>query len=138
MVDQLFNTYDNLLGYDISLDYLGEEQTNEPSWNFKGQFGSYVGINIGLRHNYHKFIYIYYIPTYLFTITSWMSFIIPPFSYPARYQTIQYDILLVYVATEQFIFYRTTLLVTVFLCQIGIFTSAIRDTPIANTGLYIY
>ena len=30
--------------------------------------------------------------------------------------------------------FRTTLLVTVFLCQIGIFTSAIRDTPNYDGG----
>ena len=48
----------------------------------------------------------------MFTLTSWVSFLIPPTSYPAR----------------------TTLLVTVFLCQIGIFTTAIRDTPQFDGG----
>ena len=45
---------------------------------------------------YSKYIFIYFIPTTMFTFTSWVSYLIPPTSYPAR----------------------TTLLVTVFLCQV--------------------
>ena len=61
---------------------------------------------------YSKYIFIYFVPTTMFTFTSWVSFLIPPTSYPAR----------------------TTLLVTVFLCQIGIFTTAIQDTPQFDGG----
>ena len=59
-----------------------------------------------------KHIYVYFIPTSMFTVTSWVSFLLPPTSYPAR----------------------TSLLVTVFLCQVGIFTSAIKDTPSSDEG----
>ena len=57
-------------------------------------------------------IYIYYIPTTMFTLTSWVSFLLPTTSYPAR----------------------TTLLVTVFLCQIGVFNAVIKDTPTKDGG----
>merc|ERR1712012_1262115 len=49
----------------------------------------------------------------MFTITSWVSFILPPTSYPAR----------------------TSLLVTVLLCQTGIFNAVIRDTPKQDGGM---
>merc|ERR1712012_456332 len=46
-------------------------------------------------------------------ITSWVSFLLPATSYPAR----------------------TSLLVTVFLCQIGIFNSVIQETPNQDGGM---
>ena len=49
----------------------------------------------------------------MFTVTSWVSYLLPPTSYPAR----------------------TSLLVTVFLCQVGIFTAAIKDTPNWDEGM---
>ena len=49
----------------------------------------------------------------MFTITSWFSFLLPPTSYPAR----------------------TSLLVTIFLCQIGIFNAVVENTPNENGGL---
>ena len=52
----------------------------------------------------------------MFTVTSWFSYLLPPNSYPAR----------------------TSLLVTTFLCQIGIFTSAIKDTPSSDNGLKLF
>ena len=56
---------------------------------------------------------MYYLPTSMFTMTSWVSYLLPPTSYPAR----------------------TSLLVTVFLCQVGIFTAAIKDTPNYDFGM---
>ena len=58
-------------------------------------------------------MWVYYLPTSMFTITSWFSFLLPPTSYPAR----------------------TSLLVTIFLCQIGIFNAVVQDTPNENGGL---
>ena len=43
----------------------------------------------------------------------WFSFLLPPTSYPAR----------------------TSLLVTLFLCQIGLFNAVVQDTPNENGGL---
>ena len=53
-------------------------------WIESDKHYSVVGLKIDLRSDYHKFVYIYYIPTIMFTVTSWVSFIIPPSSYPAR------------------------------------------------------
>ena len=66
------------------------------SWAVEGAYFSVAGLRIELNSRYDKYIYIYYIPTTMFTLTSWVSFMLPPTCYPAR----------------------TTLLVTVFLCQI--------------------
>ena len=41
---------------------------------------------------YSKYIFIYFVPTTMFTFTSWVSFLIPPTSYPARHSTPQHDI----------------------------------------------
>ena len=60
-----------------------------------------------------KCLLVYFLPTSMFTITSWFSFLLPPKSYPAR----------------------TSLLVTIFLCQIGIFNAVVLDTPNENGGL---
>ena len=49
----------------------------------------------------------------MFTITSWVSFLLPPTNYPAR----------------------TTLLVTIFLCQIGVFNAVIKETPNKDGGI---
>ena len=62
-----------------------------------------------------KYIFVYYVPSSMFTVTSWVSHLLPPTSYPAR----------------------TSLLVTVFLCQIGILTSALQDTPSYDEGKYM-
>ena len=72
-------------GYDISLKYLSEENSTIPSWSGKVHYSLY-GLEISLSSLYAKFIFIYYIPTSMFTITSWVSFIIPPSSYPARFK----------------------------------------------------
>ena len=61
---------------------------------------------------FSKYIYIYFIPTSMFTATSWVSHLLPPTSYPAR----------------------TSLLVTTFLCQVGIFNSALQNTPNGDEG----
>ena len=68
---------------------------------------SIVGLKLTLENRHSKYLWVYFLPTSMFTITSWVSFILPPTSYPAR----------------------TSLLVTVLLCQTGIFNAVIRDTP---------
>ena len=71
-----------------------------------------VGLKLTFVNRYSKYLWVYYLPTSMFTVTSWVSFILPPTSYPAR----------------------TSLLVTVFLCQIGLFNAVIRDTPNQDGG----
>ena len=54
------------------------------------------GSRINSLSRYRKYLFVYFIPTTMFTVTSWVSYLLPPTSYPAR----------------------TSLLVTVFLCQV--------------------
>merc|ERR1712025_138825 len=62
--------------------------------------------------NWLRYIFLYYIPTSLIVITSWIFFLLPSTSYPAR----------------------TALLVTVFLLLINIFSGVVNDTPNTNDG----
>lgn len=117
-------------GYDISLKYLEKQDSIIPSWSGNVYYSQY-GLEIYLSSTYAKYLLIYYIPTSMFTLTSWVSFIIPPSSYPARLFK-HYSIMTI---TNHIVYCRTTLLVTVFLCQIGIFTAALRDTPNSDKGI---
>ena len=99
-------------GYSVNVSYLQGEDSVLKSWSTSGSFYSITGIKIDLISKYRKYIFVYFIPTSMFTATSWVSYLLPPTSYPAR----------------------TSLLVTVFLCQVGIFTAAIKDTPNYDDG----
>ena len=103
---------DKIRGYSITVDYLKGDDTIGPSYSKDSVRFSVVGLKIDLVSKYNQYIFVYFIPTTMFTVTSWVSFLLPPTSYPAR----------------------TSLLVTVFLCQVGIFTSAIKDTPSSDEG----
>ena len=98
--------------YTVDVEYLNGNETIVASRDGADDFYSIVGLNIYLVSTYMKYVYIFFIPTSMFTFTSWVSFLLPPTSYPAR----------------------TSLLVTVFLCQIGVFTAAINDTPDYDQG----
>ena len=97
-----------------SLNYFNHslQDTVKKAWSDDGYF-SVIGIKIEMVSRYRKYLFVYFIPTTMFTLTSWVSYLLPPTSYPAR----------------------TSLLVTVFLCQVGIFTAAIKDTPNYDGGL---
>ena len=122
---------DKIRGYTVNVSYLNGEvnirtgslnyfsinslqDTVKKAWNHDGYY-SVVGIKIDMISRYRKYLFVYFIPTTMFTLTSWVSYLLPPTSYPAR----------------------TSLLVTVFLCQVGIFTAAIKDTPNYDGGLRI-
>jgi hypothetical protein len=98
--------------YDLSLAYLAVSDSRVPSWESPGKFYSVPGIRILLANRPGKYVWVYYLPTSLFTLTSWFSFLLPPTSYPAR----------------------TALLITIFLCQINLFNGVLRETPSANGG----
>ena len=119
---------DKIRGYTVNVSYLNGEvnirtgslnyfsinslqDTVKKAWNHDGYY-SVVGIKIDMISRYRKYLFVYFIPTTMFTLTSWVSYLLPPTSYPAR----------------------TSLLVTVFLCQVGIFTAAIKDTPSSDEG----
>ena len=99
--------------YQVNVSYLNKEQTKLKSWTNDDVFFSTAGLNIRLKSRYGKYLYIYFVPSTMFTITSWVSFLLPPTNYPAR----------------------TTLLVTIFLCQIGVFNAVIKETPNKDGGI---
>ena len=102
--------------YEVKVEYLeGNDTINiDGSLSFGDSSSMYsvVGLKITFLNVYWKYIWVYYLPTSMFTVTSWVSFLLPPTSYPSR----------------------TSLLVTVFLCQIGIFNAVIKDTPNQDGG----
>ena len=123
--------------YDIDVQYL---ERTEPSWSFEGEFYSVLVLEIKLFSLYQKHIYIYFAPTFMFTLTSWVSFLLPPTSYPAR--CLEYSKPTTFLNMKQtftafILTHRTTLLITTFLCQIGIFTTAINGTPNQSKGIII-
>ena len=98
----------------VRVEYLKGNDTHEIGDMLKrdGTGFSVVGLQITLTNLHSKYMWVYYLPTSMFTVTSWVSFLLPPTSYPSR----------------------TSLLVTVFLCQIGLFNAVIRDTPNQDGG----
>ena len=97
-------------GYDVKVKYLADNTVAIGEF-IPGNF-SIVGIRIDFEGRSKQYLFNYFVPTTMFTVTSWFSYLLPPTSYPAR----------------------TSLLVTIFLCQIGIFTSAIKETPSSDNG----
>ena len=108
--DLFYNESQRTNGYDVKVSYL-EKGYVYTGKSVKDNY-SIVGIRIDFKGKYKKYVYNYFVPTTMFTITSWFSYLLPPTSYPAR----------------------TSLLVTIFLCQIGIFTSTIKNTPSSDDG----
>ena len=97
-------------GYDVKVGYL-EDNLSALGESITGNF-SIVGLRINFEGRTKQYIFNYFVPTTMFTLTSWFSYLLPPTSYPAR----------------------TALIVTIFLCQSGIFTSAIKETPSFDDG----
>ena len=101
--------------YEVKVDYLKGNDTAQIADILNSddsRIFSVVGLKITFENLYSKYLWVYYLPTSMFTVTSWVSFLLPPTSYPSR----------------------TSLLVTVFLCQIGLFNAVIRDTPNQDGG----
>ena len=113
--DRMLDPSAKIIGYSFGISYLKGQDTVQRSWANRSWF-SVVGLKIELVGKYGKYISLYFIPTTMFTITSWVSHLLPPTSYPAR----------------------TSLLVTTFLCQVGIFTSAQKDNPYHDEGLILW
>ena len=103
--------YRKIRDYHMKLAYLEGEKTLVET-DYPGVFDSIAGLTITLTRRPAKYVLVYYLPTSTFTLTSWFSFLLPPSSYPAR----------------------TGLLVTLVLCQIGLFNTVIENTPNANGG----
>ena len=98
--------------YLIETDYLSGDDAVARGVRNVSEFYSVVGLKLEMRHKYKKYIMLYYIPTSLIVVTSWVFFLLPSTSYPAR----------------------TALLVTVFLLLINIFSGVVQNTPDGNDG----
>ena len=72
-------------GYSVQVKYLTGDDTVCQSWGSPSHFYSTQGLEIHLIHKSHKYIFIYFIPSTMFTFTSWVSYLIPPTAYPARH-----------------------------------------------------
>ena len=67
--------------YNLTLNYV---ERQKESWDTKGKFYSTAGVEMVLRQLPLKCLLVYFLPTSMFTITSWFSFLLPITSYPAR------------------------------------------------------
>lgn len=99
-------------GQNPVLDYIAEIEElpdSEKIYEYAGsnQRFSITGFRIVLKRHYSKYLFIYYLPSTLFVITSWVSFLIPPEVVPGR----------------------MALLVTLFLVLINIFNNVTAITP---------
>ena len=64
---------------------LGEDERSvEATWGTRNVNYSLCGFKIRLVQRYRKYLYVYYLPTTLFVVASWVSFLLPPTAYPAR------------------------------------------------------
>jgi hypothetical protein len=98
--------------YRIQTSYLTGEDTVRKGIKNPAVLYSVVGIRLELFSKWQKYITLYYVPTVLIVLTSWIFFLLPSTSYPAR----------------------TALLVTVFLLLINIFSSVVNETPNTSDG----
>ena len=98
--------------YLIKTSYLTGPDTTSHGIVNASVFYSVVGIKLELYSIWQKYITLYYVPTILIVLTSWIFFLLPSTSYPAR----------------------TALLVTVFLLLINIFSSVVNETPNTSDG----
>ena len=96
--------------YNISIIQLEQEELYMED---VGEFWSLAGFKIKLTRRYSRYLYMYYLPSTLFVIVSWISFLIPPKVYPAR----------------------VTLLITTTLVLVNIFNGVINNTASADDGL---
>ena len=98
--------------YDISVSYLKDiEEIKQGIKNVSEDY-CVVGVKLELRNRWRKYIVLYYVPTTLIVVTSWVFFLLPSTSYPAW----------------------TALLVTVFLLLINIFSNIVNETPDSSDG----
>ena len=98
--------------YRIETSYLTGPDTINTGVVNSSVFYSVVGIKLELYSKWNKYLTLYYVPTILIVLTSWIFFLLPSTSYPAR----------------------TALLVTAFLLLINIFSSVVNETPNTSDG----
>ena len=98
------STRNTILDYQVSLTALAEE---DRIINYSGANYSVTGLQMKLVRNSQKYLYIYYLPSGLFVVVSWVSFLIPPEVIPGR----------------------MAMLITLFLVLINIFNIVTSNSP---------
>ena len=83
-----------------------------------GELGnlSLTGFNVEISRHYSKYLIVYYLPTALFVVVSWTSFIIPP----------------------QVVAGRMGLLITILLCLVNIFNVVNNNSPSVKVGISLH
>lgn len=107
--DDVINQRKIIHDYDIKVTPLNEEERTYV-WLDIGNF-SLTGFKVQLTRNYMKYVFNYFLPSGLFVVVSWSSFLIPPENVPGR----------------------MTLLVTLFLVLINIFNNITTQSPNTET-----
>ena len=104
----------SILDYSISINKLRDDQTH---YMALGMNYSVTGFEMILQRKMSFYIVTYYLPSGLFVVVSWISFLINP----------------------EVICGRMTLLVTIFLVLINIFNTIQTNSPKAEglTGIYL-
>ena len=93
-----------ILDYQVSLTQITEE---DRIFVYSGANYSVTGLEMKLVRNSQKYLYIYYLPSGLFVVVSWVSFLIPPEVVPGR----------------------MAMLITLFLVLINIFNTVTSNSP---------
>ena len=93
-----------ILDYQVSLSQITEE---DRIFVYSGANYSVTGLEMKLIRNSQKYLYIYYLPSGLFVVVSWVSFLIPPEVVPGR----------------------MAMLITLFLVLINIFNIVTTNSP---------
>ncbi|XP_059083258.1 glutamate-gated chloride channel alpha-like [Tigriopus californicus] len=111
--DLLATTISSKLEYSIRFGPLPQENqfsVTHALHKSNGSVQSQTGFQIHLERKMSTYIFNYYLPSGLFVIVSWMSYVIPPDSIPAR----------------------ITLIITTFLVLVNIATTAFSKFPISS------
>ncbi len=107
-------TTTTILPYYLTISDLPQERKMRPYQHFTGHnlTYSFAGFKLGLRRKATSFILNYYLPSGLFVMVSWTSYVIPIEATPGR----------------------VALLITTFLSLANIINSAFQSSPI-NQGI---
>jgi len=101
------NNRNTVLDYDVSLKKLREQ---DRIYNYRGSNYSVTGLEMKLKRNYKKFLYVYYLPSGLLVAVSWIGFLIP----------------------AELVLGRLAILITPLLLLINIFNIIISSSPNAE------
>ena len=114
----------SVLDYSIQIQKLPQSKQN-----YEALTGNYsvAGFELTLKRKISHYIITCYLPSGMFVLVSWISFLIPPDIVPGRYPT-----LTIASFFNAFLIFRMTLLITVFLVLVNIFNTITTNIPKAE------